>query len=108
MKTQTCSDLIHPEIADTIAPELIPAALSQLAAVQTKLTARLMESYRPLLPGESGLVDIDTAARMLGLSRDFLYHHWKDFDFARKVSHRQLRFDVRGIEQYLRAGRNAA
>ncbi len=57
---------------------------------------------------EDRLIDIEEAAKILCTSTDFLYRHWQEFPFARKLSRKQLRFSARGIDEWLRQGNNGA
>jgi predicted DNA-binding transcriptional regulator AlpA len=51
-------------------------------------------------PAES-LLTIDQAARRLAVTRGWLYRSAKLLPFARKLSHRELRFDPAGLEAWL-------
>jgi len=96
--------LLNLDDAASLPLEQIPAALAQLAAVQTALAARLLEAN-----GEkSQLIKIEEAAEKLGCTADWLYRHADEFPFTRRVSRKQLRFDLRGLERYLSSGRKAA
>lgn len=84
----------------------IPAAMAQLAAAQSLLAARLL-SEKPIAEVPE-LVKIDVAAAKLGVKEDWLYRHADDYTFTRRISPKQLRFDLRGLERYLSGGRKAA
>jgi len=47
------------------------------------------------------LLDVATAAKRLGLSKDYLYRHHKDYAFARKEGGRLL-FSALGIDRHIR------
>jgi len=42
------------------------------------------------------------AARLLKVSRDWLYKHYKTLPFARKLGSKMLRFSHQGIQAYLK------
>ena len=50
----------------------------------------------------SGLVDIREAARLLGMSTSWLYRNANSFPFVVKLNGRNLRFNVNGMEKWLR------
>jgi len=45
---------------------------------------------------------IAEAAKMLKVSRDWLYKHYKTLPFARKLGSKMLRFSHQGIQAYLK------
>lgn len=51
--------------------------------------------------GDDRLLSADDAAPILGYSKDWLYHHWKQFPFARKIGAKGLRFSSQGIQKYI-------
>lgn len=81
----------------------IPALLSQLAALQSVLAARLTATP-DLLQAESAateqLVTVDHAASRLGVSTDWLYRRSTRLPFVVRVG-RHLRFSSRGIDRYI-------
>jgi len=52
---------------------------------------------------EDRWVDVKEAARISGLSRDYLYRHVKKLPFAAKVDEGTLRFSVLGIHEFMRS-----
>ena len=46
------------------------------------------------------LLNVDEAARRLGVSQDYLYRHHRTFAFERRVG-RRLLFSASGIEKYI-------
>jgi len=52
---------------------------------------------------EDRWVDVKEAARISGLSRDYLYRHAKKLPFAAKVGEGTLRFSVLGIHNFMRS-----
>ena len=54
------------------------------------------------MPTEERLLTVEEAAKLLHTSKDFLYRHWRQLPFARKLSRKQLRFSPTGIDEYIR------
>ena len=54
---------------------------------------------------EDRLVDAEEAARLLSMSRDWLYRHAKQLPFTKKLHHRKVRFSYQGIQKYIAAKR---
>ena len=52
---------------------------------------------------EDRWVDVKEAARISGLSRDYLYRHAKKLPFAARVGEGTLRFSVLGIHDFMRS-----
>ena len=52
-------------------------------------------------PGEDRLLDTEEAAKLLGMSKDWLYRHAKKLPFTRKLGPKMLRFSYQGIQKYL-------
>ena len=50
---------------------------------------------------EEWLLRIDEAAQRLACSRDWLYRHWKQLPFARRMPY-GVRFSANGIDAYIR------
>jgi predicted DNA-binding transcriptional regulator AlpA len=55
------------------------------------------------VPIEDRWVDVREAARISGLSRDYLYRHAKKLPFASKIGEGTLRFSVMGIHEFMRS-----
>jgi predicted DNA-binding transcriptional regulator AlpA len=55
---------------------------------------------------EDKLLEVEEVAEILGTSEDWLYHHWKQLPFAFKLSRKQLRFSLVGLQAYLEEKRN--
>jgi predicted DNA-binding transcriptional regulator AlpA len=88
----------------TLRREQIPAVLTQLAALQSALAARLMgETANPIAaPVDDRLVDIDECSAITGLSIDQLYRR-KDLPFRVKLGPATVRFSANGIARWIRA-----
>ena len=57
--------------------------------------------------GGDKLLTIGEAAAVLKTSEDWLYRHWKTLPFAVLLSPRQLRFSLKGLEQYIEEKQHA-
>lgn len=86
------------------------AELSRLQAdagvLQSLMLARLisLESTEPTPSTSSSgdrLVTVDEAAALLGVTTKWLYHHWRDLPFAKKLGGKILRFSEQGIQRYI-------
>ena len=55
---------------------------------------------------EDRLLKIDEAAERLQMSKDWLYRNWRKLPFAIHLSERNIRFSLKGIEQYIEAMQN--
>jgi excisionase family DNA binding protein len=80
--------------------EELPKLLGELEEIRCTAMARLNASA-PALPLPDELLDVDEAARRLGMSKDYLYRHAESFPFTRRVG-RSLRFSARGIDEYIK------
>jgi hypothetical protein len=54
---------------------------------------------------DDDLIPVSTAARRLGVSRQYLYAKADRLPFLRRVGSRALRASARGVEEYLRSER---
>lgn len=87
-----------------LGPTEIPALLTQVAALQSTLAARLLsvQDHRQSVSSEDRLLTVEEAASRLGTSEDWLYRHAPKLPFTIRLAPRQLRFSSQGIERYLR------
>lgn len=46
-------------------------------------------------------LDAKTAAELLGVSEEWLYHHTKKLPFARKIGPKMLRFSLSGLQEWM-------
>ena len=46
------------------------------------------------------LVNVTEAARVLNMSKDWVYEHWQEWPFARKQGNR-IRFSTHGLRKYV-------
>jgi predicted DNA-binding transcriptional regulator AlpA len=93
---------ILQEIHD-LGPTEIPAFLSQVAALQSALAARLLsvQEHHQSRSAEDRLLTVEEAASRLGTSEDWLYRHAPKLPFTVRLAPRQLRFSSQGIAKYL-------
>ena len=93
------------EVVDTLVPEALPGFLAQLAALQSRVAARItaaqLNSMEPPRR-EDALLTVNQAAARLGVSRDWLYRRAATLPFTRPLSPRALRFSSIGIDLWLR------
>jgi excisionase family DNA binding protein len=94
---------------EDIPAEKIPAVLSQLAAAQSMLAARLLvhgNGTQPVAKSER-LLTAQEAAPRCGFSVDWLYEQVRadKLPFAIKFGKRAVRFSESGLEQWLRSQR---
>jgi excisionase family DNA binding protein len=91
-----------------ISAEKIPAVLSQLAAAQSMLAARLLQNgssngtHWESKAGAGKLLNVEEAAERTGMSQDWLYRHSSTLPFTVKVG-RSLRFSEAGLEKWIRS-----
>jgi excisionase family DNA binding protein len=82
----------------------LPAFLGRLEALRAVASARLtlaVANGRGATPeGPDRLLDVQEAARRLGVSTDYLYRH-KGLPFRVQMG-RRVRFSSNGIERYIR------
>ncbi len=83
---------------------VLPAFLGRLEALRASSWARLAKlagNRRGATPeGPDRLLDVQEAARRLGVSTDYLYRH-KGLPFRVQMG-RRVRFSFKGIERYIR------
>ncbi len=83
----------------------LPALAGELARALTAVVARsATTAAEPARPAPDGhrdeLLSIDDAAARLSVKVSWLYRHARDLPFTRKIGHRTLRFDARGLERW--------
>lgn len=77
----------------------LPDFIGELEAVKATAWARLTA---PAVPQEHDeLLSVEVAAERLGVSRDYLYRHSKEYAFTRKMGNKLL-FSAQGIEKHIR------
>jgi excisionase family DNA binding protein len=79
-------------------PEQVPELLGELEVVRA--TAVLKMSAPPSLPQCGELLNVEEAAKRLGVSTDYLYRHAAQFSFTRRMG-RKLLFHSGGVDHYI-------
>ena len=82
--------------------EQLPRLLGELEECRCTAMAR-MTVPAPVQAQPDELLDVEEAARRLGLSKDYLYRHSGDFPFTRRMG-RKLLFSRVGIERHIAQG----
>ena len=104
------NEFILPDPA-LIPDEQIAMTLTQLAALQSALAARLIlargkEESAPEISQEEELLTAEQAAALLSVSVDWMYRHVSGLPFTKRLSRKALRFSRAGLMRW-RAGRRA-
>jgi hypothetical protein len=86
-------------VARELPPEELPDFIGQLESIKATAWARLTMPARSQEHDE--LIDVETAALRLGVSRDYLYRHSQEYPFTRRQG-RKLLFSAQGIERHIR------
>jgi hypothetical protein len=86
-------------VARELRPEELPDFIGQLECIKATAWARLTMPAQ--LQEHDELLDVETAALRLGVSRDYMYRHAAEYPFTRRQG-RKLLFSARGIERYIR------
>ena len=69
-----------PSIFASLSPEVQDQTYAQIAALEAALRAHVMTRCRnglPITPEPDRAVLIDEAMTLLGMTRDYIYRHWK-------------------------------
>src|SRR5262245_45475242 len=89
----------------------IPALMTQCAAVQAALAARLLEARAQdekfaseVIQDGDGWLTTEEAAELSRLGVRWLYRHWRAIPGAKKFSPRQLRFRESAFRKWLQKG----
>ena len=86
--------------AQELPADELPRLLGDLEEVRATAMARLTSA--PIQrPEVDELLDVAEAGRRLGVSKDYLYRHHRNFTFTRRVG-RKLLFSAEGIEKHIR------
>jgi predicted DNA-binding transcriptional regulator AlpA len=92
-----------PEDIEKVPSDQIPALLSQLAAVQGMLAARLLTDTGNgnRQPEDDELVNLKEAATMLKVSESWIYHRSKKLPFIVRLG-RQIKYSKKGIQNFIK------
>lgn len=88
-------------------PAEMPHVAADLARALSLAIARSahVPAPTPVAATASESLTIEEAAVRMGVAKTWLYRHAKQLPFTRKLGHRTLRFDARGLERWLRQRR---
>jgi hypothetical protein len=86
-------------VARELPPVELPDFIGRLESIKATAWARLTMPVRSQEHDE--LIDVETAALRLGVSRDYLYRHSQEYPFTRRQG-RKLLFSAQGIERHIR------
>lgn len=92
-------------LVESAKPGELPALAGELAhalgAVLARVAAPTVAPYAESPEHNADtLLTVEQAAQRLGVPRCWLYRHAKQLPFSRKLGHRTLRFDARGLERW--------
>ncbi len=86
--------------AQELPADQLPSLLGQLEEIRATAMARLASP--PAQRQESDeLLNVAEASHRMGVSRDYLYRHHRQFPFTRRVG-RKLLFSASGIERHIK------
>ena len=86
--------------ARALASDELPRFLGELETVRAIAWSRLTTSAPATQQSRDELLDIDEAARRLGVSASYLYRNHQRFPFIRRMG-RSLRFSAQGLDSYI-------
>ena len=105
-KYHTLTDQLDHVLAQSLStdcPELIGIGEGFTAQVRLKMMQHMMPpSPQRSLASEDRLLTVEEASQKLSLTKDYLYRQADHFPFTVRVSPRQLRFSLHGMERYIR------
>lgn len=87
--------------AGELPAEELPNFIGELEAIKTVAWARLTS---PIQQEHDELVDVGRAAARLGVSKEFLYDHHREYSFTRRQG-RKFLFSALGIDKFIRQQR---
>ncbi len=88
------------KLARNLNVEHLPEFLGELEQVRVTAFARLATPVF-LQPQIDRQLEVDEAAKLLGMSEDYLYRHHQEFSFTRREG-RRLLFSLLGIQKHIR------
>ena len=102
MEPAATSKLTPKEAAGALVElSVLQAALAAVIAAESPSAAAKISSAAT--ESEEPLIDVEEAARRLGVTRRFVYRHAKDWPFTRKIGPKTLRFEPAGLEKLRRS-----
>ena len=87
-------------VARALPTDELPRFLGEIEEVRCTAMARLAAPAPVQSSGSDELLDTEEASRRLGVSKDYLYRHHREFAFTRRVG-RKLLFSMLGIERHI-------
>lgn len=90
-------------VARELQAEELPSFIGELEAVKATAWARLSAPASATAEHDE-LLEVEAAAQRLGISKDYLYRHSRDYPFTRRQG-RKLLFSAAGIEKYIQKQR---
>jgi predicted DNA-binding transcriptional regulator AlpA len=97
---ETLAALVHetpPKDLPVLAGELARALATVIARTAAATVAAPVTA--PVRPADE-LLTVEEAAARLHVEVSWLYRHARDLPFTRKLGHRTLRFEARGLERW--------
>lgn len=82
-------------------PEQLPHLIGLLGILAAKAQLRLLAGSAKPSRQEDQLLAVAEASKKLGMTKDYLYRHAETFPFSVRVTARQLRFSLKGIDEYI-------
>ena len=92
------------KVARELPADELPEFIGELERVKAAAWARLT-APAAIRQEHDELVDVDRAAERLGVSKDYLYRHHREYSFARRQG-RKLLFSALGIDKHIRQQRS--
>jgi hypothetical protein len=91
---------------DDIDPEEIPNLLGAMESVKIRLEKRYLATTTPTVEpvvekGEDRLLTADETAERLRVKPKWLYDHFDQLPFGKRLADRTLRFSERGLNRWL-------
>lgn len=86
--------------ARELQPDELPNFIGELEAIKAVAWSRLTSSA-PIQQEHDELLNVQAAARRLGVSQDYLYRHHRQYPFTRRQG-RRLLFSALGIDKHIR------
>jgi hypothetical protein len=91
-------------VAHDLPAEELPELIGQLESIKATAWVRLTAPSPATQGQHDELLEVETAAQRLGVSKDYLYRHSQDYPFTRRVG-RKLLFSALGIDKHIRQQR---
>ncbi len=97
-----------PHQISNLPRETIVPLLCQLSALQSALTARLVETKEAAQNHDSNdptdqLLTPTQAAAMMGVTKGWIYRHAHRFPFTKRLGRKTLRFSKQGLKRWIQA-----